>query len=149
MINKMMENDLLEDDEVILEADTDDEFEHASKKRKRGDSKGKSKQRARAESSRPATRQSSVAAAGRSVTEKSGFVDGELSSQRVSVAIPTRPMSTRISTTSLTATTTSWSIIASTRGMLRSSRSSRERISSRTTSTSASSPSALTRSRSG
>jgi hypothetical protein len=79
MINRMTEEDILEDEDATPEGDTDDEDEeeNRSKKRKRGESKGKGKKKARVESSRATTRQSSVATAGRSVTAESGFVDGE------------------------------------------------------------------------
>jgi hypothetical protein len=79
MINRMTEEDILEDEDATPEGDTDDEDEeeNRSKKRKRGESKGKGKKKARVESSRATTRQSSVATAGRSFTAESGFVDGE------------------------------------------------------------------------
>jgi hypothetical protein len=79
MINRMTEEDILEDEDATPEGDMDDEDEeeNRSKKRKRGESKGKGKKKSRVESSRATTRQSSVATAGRSFTAESGFVDGE------------------------------------------------------------------------
>jgi hypothetical protein len=85
MINRMTEEDILEDEDATPEGDSDDddEEENRSKKRKRGESKGKGKKKARVESSRATTRQSSVATAGRSFTAESGFVDGEFFRENV------------------------------------------------------------------